>query len=169
MARLLRSVMLAMGCAALLMAALAASAGTDRVREDGVVLYVPTQALPARHWTFLGYAPPYQVYVDPSAIDARDGKVELWLMLNFTYRTGGEDWTTGSVMQRLRMDCTQRSFQVDEEHQFSLPMGGGYYLGGMGSFWGGRGLARRHPPGWNEDILPGTPAALAASRVCATP
>jgi hypothetical protein len=69
----------------------------------------------------------------------------------------------------VRIDCTQRSFQVGEEHQFSLPMGGGCYLGGMGSFWDGRALARRHPPGWNEDIVPGTPAGLAASRVCTPP
>jgi hypothetical protein len=158
-----------MGCTALLTAAFAACAGITRVQEDGAGSYVPPGLVLARPWTLLGYAPPYQVTIDPSAIESRDGKVEVWLMLNFSYRTGEEDWTTGSLMQRLRIDCARRSFQVDEEHEFSLPMGGGFYRGGMGSFWGGRALARRHPPGWNEDLLPGTPAALAASRVCATP
>jgi hypothetical protein len=73
-----------MVCAALLMAALAATAGMVRVGDDRASPYVPPELVPARPWTLLGYAPPYQVTIDASAIESRDGKVELWLMINFS-------------------------------------------------------------------------------------
>ncbi|HEX6944708.1 MAG TPA: surface-adhesin E family protein [Casimicrobiaceae bacterium] len=154
----------------LLWAAPVAGAGVVRVRDGGVGSCVPPESLLGRPWERLGHAQRYQVYIDPSAIAASNGKVEVWLLLSFSYwNPREEDWTRGSLVQRLRIDCEWHSFQLDEEHEFSLPMGSGCYLGGMGSFWGGRGMRRRYPPGWNEDIAAGTPEALAAARVCATP
>jgi hypothetical protein len=167
MARLLRGALHAAFCASLLAAASSGGAEMLRVWEGGVGSCTPPGSLLGRPWEFLGSALRYQVYVDPSTIAQRNGKVELWLLLSFSYHVPSEgDSTMGSLMQRMRIDCAARSFQLDEEHEFSLPMGGGCYLGGIGSFWGGRALRRRYPPGWNESILAATPEALAANRVC---
>lgn len=170
MARLLRSALCAACCASLPMAAPGVSADVLRVWEGGIGSCIPPESLVGRPWEFLGRAQRYGVYVDPSTIAYANGKVELWLLLSFSYHAPMEgEWARGSLMQRMRIDCAQRSFQLDEEHEFSLPMGGGCYLGGMGSFWSGRGMRRLHPPGWTESVLAGTPEALVASRVCATP
>jgi hypothetical protein len=126
MARLLRGARRAAFCASLLAATSSVSADVLRVWEGGIGSCTPPGTLLGRPWEFPGNALRYQVYVDPSTIAYRDGEVGLWLLLSFSYRAPPEgDWTTGSLMQRMRIDCAGRSFQLDEEHEFSLPMGGG--------------------------------------------
>jgi hypothetical protein len=140
---------------------------TTPVRDEGFGSCAPPESLIARQWVPLGSGGGFELYIDPLNVRNVNGAIEVWLLTSFAHRLNRDgELVSGSRIESFHILCSSRSFRHYEEHHFSGPMGSGCYQGGVGSFWGGWALQRRHPPGWTEDIVPRSPPALAADYVC---